>query len=136
MDGDRGRLRGDILEIFDFGASRGTTSVGAPTGDCGDNPDPWLLDPLVSHGVCPLAPGPHERRSTASARPCGSGAADVRVDAAEATWAHFLCDKVTPHAKCKQQAGLIRHQLGEHTLLILEPATRWVPSPKQELGPK
>jgi hypothetical protein len=129
-------LRGDIFEIFDFGASIGTTSIVDPNGDCGDNPDPCLIDPLVSHGVFPLEPGPHEITIEAIASPFGGGAAYFRVDAAEAKLDHFLCYKVKPQEKFKQKEVLIRNQFGEQTFIILEPDTLCVPSTKHELGQK
>ena len=51
---------GDILEVFDFGVSIGTTSAVVPTaGNCGGNPASCVTDPLSSSGLFAMAPGAH-----------------------------------------------------------------------------
>lgn len=127
-------LRGDRFEIFDFGASIGTTSAVGTGGDCGDNPDPCLADPLVSHGIFPLGPGPHSITIKASASPFGSGAAYFRVDAAAAK-DHFLCYKVRAHRVFKKRDVLVRNQFGEKTFTVLTPDTLCVPSTKKVISP-
>jgi hypothetical protein len=125
-------IRGDIFEIFDFGVSIGTTSAVDTDGDCGDDPEPCLIDPLVSHGVFPLGPGPHEITIKASASPFGGGAAYFRVDAAEAKLDHFLCYKVKNNGKFEKRDVIVSNQFGEQHFTILAPDLLCVPSSKEE----
>jgi hypothetical protein len=138
-------LRGDRFEIFDFGTSIGTTSEVDTDDSCGDDPDPCILDPLVSHGVFSLEPGPHEITIQAIASPFGAGAAYFRIDAAEAKLDHFLCYKIEKHGKGdkkkdgemdKERDVLIHNQFGEQTFTILRPDTLCVPSTKEEIDHK
>lgn len=50
---------GDAFQILDNGISLGATPIVSPTGDCGDDPDVCLADPLVSHGKFALPSGRH-----------------------------------------------------------------------------
>jgi len=50
---------GDRFEIFDFGASIGTTSAPGVDIDCGDDPVPCLATAGISHALFALAAGAH-----------------------------------------------------------------------------
>jgi hypothetical protein len=73
-------LSGDRFQIFDFGAAIGATSIPSNGGDCGDDPDPCVADPLVSHGFFSLAPGPHKITIQMLASPFDAGAAYFRIE--------------------------------------------------------
>ena len=76
-------MSGDIFEIFDFGASLGTTSAsayGAPS--CGSDPEACLLDANFSHGVFDLGAGAHSITISMVASPSGGGAAFFKVTSA------------------------------------------------------
>lgn len=137
-------LRGEIFEVFDFGASLGTTSNVAPGGSCGDNPDTCLADPLTSHSVFNLAAGSHEITIKVVASAFGVGAAYFRVDAAEAKADHFVCYKVDQRErrehreekgkKADRRVVLVTNQFGEQTFTVEEPDTLCVPSTKTEIN--
>ena len=73
-------LRGDVFNVYDFGALIGTTSAVAASGSCGDDPMPCLADPLASSGVFALAKGAHSLEIKAAVSPYNAGAAYFRVD--------------------------------------------------------
>jgi hypothetical protein len=72
--------RGDALDVFDFGGLIGTTPTVAAVGNCGDNPVPCSVDPLVSHAIFILAPGAHSISFAARISVAGQGAAYFRLD--------------------------------------------------------
>ena len=73
---------GDVFNVFDFGFPIGSTTVVGAGGSCGSDPVVCLGDPLTSHGVFFLVPGPHSITIVPSASPFGAGAAYFRVDTA------------------------------------------------------
>jgi hypothetical protein len=134
-------LRGEVFEVFDFGVSIGSTSNVSPGGSCGDNPDTCLADPLTSHGVFQMKPGPHEITIKVLASAFGVGAAYFRVDPGEAKADHFVCYKVhakdekdREHGKDEKSAKrqvLISNQFGEQILTVEDAELLCVPSTKQ-----
>jgi len=75
-------LVGDQFEIFDFGASLGTTSTPGG-GGCGDNPVTCFSDPDSSHGIFALGAGDHSFAITVIAAPFGSGAGYLCIDSGQ-----------------------------------------------------
>jgi hypothetical protein len=74
-------LIGDVFEVFDGGASIGTTS--APTGGiCSADPDVCLADPNASSGTFALGAGAHSITIIPTSSPFGGGAAYFRVESA------------------------------------------------------
>jgi hypothetical protein len=73
---------GDRFNVFDFGALILTTSlVPTSTYSCGSDPEPCFVDPLISHGLRVLAPGPHAITIVPVISSHDAGAAYFRVDA-------------------------------------------------------
>jgi hypothetical protein len=64
---------GDRFEVFDFGASLGSTSLPVGSADCGDDPLPCLADPNVSRGVFVLPGGAHSVTIKPLLAPSGGG---------------------------------------------------------------
>jgi hypothetical protein len=126
-------LRGDQFEIFDFGTSIGSTSIPATSGACGDDPDPCLADPGVSHGVFPMAAGAHSITIKAKASPFGAGAAYFRIDAAPASLDHWLCYDVKPAGRFRQRRVAIRNQFEKMEYIVIGPRLLCVPSTKKLL---
>lgn len=73
-------LMGDQFEIFDSGVSIGATSIPTSFGDCLDDPDPCVADPLASHSFFLLAPGSHQITIRLLASPFNAGAAYFRIE--------------------------------------------------------
>lgn len=126
-------LRGDQFEILDFGTSIGTTSIPATSGACGSDPVPCLADPGVSHGVFPMAAGPHSITIRAAASPFGAGAAYFKIDAAPAGLDHWLCYDVKPRGKFRQRRVLITNQFERMEYIVINPRLLCVPSTKKLL---
>jgi hypothetical protein len=126
-------LRGDQFEVLDFGASIGATSVPAATGDCLSNPDPCLADAGVSHGVFPMAAGPHSITIKAKASPFGGGAAYFRIDAAPSSLDHWLCYEVKQTQKFRPRRVEIRNQFENTQYIVIAPRLLCVPSSKKLL---
>jgi len=76
-------LQGDQFEVFDFGASIGTTSAVAASGSCGTNPDVCLASPGASSGVFNVGEGAHSMTIVAIVSPFGSGGAFFKIDQIE-----------------------------------------------------
>jgi len=72
---------GDRFEVFDFGASLGLTSLPGVGGDCGDDPVPCLVDPLISQGSFLLGAGSHEVTIIPVDSPVGGGAGYLSASA-------------------------------------------------------
>jgi len=126
-------LRGDQFEVFDGGTSIGTTSAPATTGACGDDPDPCLADPQVSHGSFNVGPGPHSIKIVARASPFGTGAAYFRIDPAPAKLDHYLCYDVKPTQRFRQRRVTIRNQFEKQDYIVISPRLLCVPSTKRLL---
>jgi hypothetical protein len=79
-----GACRGDQFEVFDLGASLGTTSSVAVDPTCSPpfpiDPDLAFADPTYSHGTFVLAPGSHAITIRAIVNPFRSGGSWLRVD--------------------------------------------------------
>jgi hypothetical protein len=80
-----GFCRGDQFEVFDSGASVGTTSAVAVDAQCDDvpeivDPDVAFADSTYSHGAFVLAPGSHAITIRAIVNPFAGGGAWLRVD--------------------------------------------------------
>ncbi|MCI5130422.1 MAG: hypothetical protein D3904_02610 [Candidatus Electrothrix sp. EH2] len=72
---------GDIFEIFDSGASIGSTSTVSTGGSCGSDPEVCVTeDPLASYSAFYLGAGLHEITIQAISSPYGGGAAYFRID--------------------------------------------------------
>ena len=126
-------LRGDRFEIFDGGISIGVTSVPVTTGACGDNPDPCLIDPQVSHGVFTVGPGAHSITIKAQASPFGGGAAYFKIDALPDKFDHWVCYDIKPIGKFKQRKVAIRNQFEKQEYVVISPRLICVPSTKRLL---
>lgn len=126
-------LRGDQFDIFDNGNPIGTTSAPATTGSCGDNPDPCLADPQVSHGVFSVGAGAHSITIKAKASPFGAGAAYFRIDQAPPALDHWLCYDVKPTAPFRQRRVVIRNQFERQEYIVIAPRLLCVPSSKRLL---
>ncbi len=137
-------MYGGYFEVFDFGVSIGSTpSVPVTGGTCGDNPDVCLVDPLSSHAVFQLKPGPHQITIKATVSPIGGGAAYFRVDPGELKPDHFVCYKVTAKdekerkhhkdGKHEKLRVLVTNQFGEQVLIVDDPELLCVPSTKEVL---
>jgi hypothetical protein len=125
--------RGDQFEVFDFGTSIGSTSIPATTGACGDDPDPCVADPGVSHGVFPMTAGAHSITIKAKASPFGAGAAYFRIDAAPARMDHWLCYEIKPVGNFKKRKVAIRNQLENQEYIVIGSRLLCVPSTKKLL---
>ncbi len=125
--------RGDIFEVFDFGVSIGTTSPVGPGGDCGDDPELCLLDPLASNGIFSVGPGLHEITIKALVSPAGVGAAYFRVDVAKRKLDHMLCYEVEAHDEFEHREIGVRNQFGKQSYTVIRPDTICVPSSKTEI---
>jgi hypothetical protein len=81
-------LAGDRFQIFDFGVSRGLTSLPSGSADCGDDPVPCLATAGISKGSFIFASGNHSISITPTLAPGGGGSAYLRVDAVPepSTW--------------------------------------------------
>ncbi len=79
-----GFQQGDEFELFDFGASIGSTSATANDGghSCSNNEAGCLADALMSHGTFLLAAGNHSLTGNVTDSPFGSGAAFFIIRAA------------------------------------------------------
>jgi len=79
-----GACRGDQFEVFDFGASLGTTSSVAVDPTCSPpfpiDPDVAFADLGYSHGTFVLAPGSHAIAIRTIVNPFRSGGSWLRVD--------------------------------------------------------
>jgi len=126
-------LRGDQFEVFDGGVSIGITSVPVTTGSCGDNPDPCLIDPQVSHGVFTVGSGPHSITIKAKASPFGAGAAYFKIDALPEKFDHWVCYDIKPAGKFKQRKVVIRNQFEKQEYVVISPRLICVPSTKRLL---
>jgi hypothetical protein len=126
-------LRGDQFEVFDSGSSIGVTSTPANTGDCGDNPDPCLADPQVSHGVFSVGAGAHSITIKAKASPFGAGAAYFRIDVAKPNQDHFLCYEIKPEKEFKRRRVAVRDQFGGQNYIVIRPNLLCVPATKKHL---
>ena len=73
---------GDVFEVFDFGASIGTTPAVAVAGGCGNDPKPCLADPAASSRSFALAGGAHEITIAPTVSPFSGGSAYFRVSGA------------------------------------------------------
>lgn len=70
-----GFTSGDVLDVFDFGALIGTTTVVSTGAGCGNNVLACLANPLISSGSFSLAPGAHSitfAEASSSTQPSGS----------------------------------------------------------------
>jgi len=123
-------LDGDVFEIFDNNASIGVTSTPATTGSCGDDPDPCLLDPQVSHGVFWVAPGAHSLTIKAIASPFGGGAAYFKLDSPQAD--HYLCYDVKGRLPRRRKVE-VSDQFGKGVYWVLRPRLLCVPAKKKHL---
>ena len=72
-------LSGDQFEIFNYGASLGTTSVPMQGSNCGDDLSCALADANFSSGTFPLAPGDYAITGSAILSPFAGGAGAFRV---------------------------------------------------------
>ena len=126
-------LRGDQFEVFDSGSSIGVTSTPATTGSCGDNPDPCLADPQVSHGVFALGAGPHQITIKAKSSPFGTGAGYFRIDVAKPQQDHYLCYEVKPEKEFKRRRVHVRDQFGGQNYIVIRPNLLCVPATKRHL---
>ncbi|MDT7688542.1 MAG: hypothetical protein QOE46_1301 [Acidobacteriota bacterium] len=126
-------LRGDQFDVLDNNVAIGPTSAPVTTGSCGDNPDPCLVDPQVSHGVFNVAAGPHSITIRAKASPFGAGAAYFRIDLAPPALDHWMCYDVKPINSFKPRKVAIRNQFEVNEYLVLSPRLLCVPSSKKLL---
>jgi hypothetical protein len=74
-------LFGDVFEVFDGGASIGSTSTPG-AGLCGADPEDCLADPGASSGTFELGAGAHSITIIPTSSPFGGGAAYFRVEGA------------------------------------------------------
>lgn len=126
-------LRGDQFEVLDFGSSIGATSVPSTTGDCGSDPAVCVTDAGVSHGVFPMAAGPHSITIRTKASPFSAGAAYFRIDAAPSSLDHYLCYEVKQIQKFKKRRVAIRNQFEGVEYIVVGPKLLCVPSSKKLL---
>ncbi|MBI2680947.1 MAG: PEP-CTERM sorting domain-containing protein [Candidatus Solibacter usitatus] len=73
---------GDQFEVFDFGASIGTTTAPSGSTDCGDDPAVCLATADISKGIFSLAGGSHAITIFPVLAPTGGGTAYFLVEAA------------------------------------------------------
>jgi hypothetical protein len=70
---------GDVFEVFNYGASLGTTSAAPTGGFCGPNPD-GCVGTSASYGIFQLAPGDYSITIKAVVSPFNIGLAYFRID--------------------------------------------------------
>ena len=105
----------------------------AAAGSCGDDPDPCLADPQVSHGTFNVGPGPHSIKIVARVSPFGAGAAYFRIDLAPSKMDHYLCYDVKPTQRFRQRRVTIRNQFELQDYIVIGPRLLCVPSTKKLL---